>query len=633
MNAKITYSLKKATSLFSIDAETGVIETLTKLKNKKNQYILKIVATDHGEPPLFSEVDVTINVTESNDEPQFQQSFYEVTMPEDFKKDGIVAYVNASSRNPKFDVFYTLETGNTPTTNSLGTFDIDSEGIVRLIKQLDRETVDNYTLTIRADTALLSSSTTLRIYLTDVNDCQPKFQKSKYRGNVLENVAQGTVVLEVRATDDDLGSEVVYSMLKQNEHFSIHPKTGLIQTKQIFDREEKDLYFFQVKANDKEKPHFSTHVSVWVTITDMNDLPPVFESNYYETKVKENVPNGKPIGQVRAKDGDGINAKITYVIKGGNTDGNFRIDADSGRVLVNGNIDYEAKQKYELVIGARDGKYEDTTRMVITIEDENDNSPTFETQLYEAYIEENSKIGSLVTTVKATDPDAKWIKYKLSRQIREFFSIKPNTNDIITEDVLDRETEDTYSFEVYAHDHNGKSGTAKVIVHVQDTNDNTPSFIRTSLKLSVRENLPRNSYVGKVRATDLDDVTTGNGKVSYGIVMDPINAFSIDKDTGIVRTTVVLDRENKSTFRLTVNASDNGNPSRGSYDDVIITILDANDHSPRFSQKVYEKTLPEDSKIGLVIVQLTATDGDIGVNADLRYDFVYHTICLMRLLF
>ena len=612
--------------MFSIHAETGVITTLAKLNNKKNRYILKIVATDHGEPSLFSEADVTINVIESNDEPQFQQGFYEITIPEDFKKEGIVAHVNASSRNPKLVVFYTLETGNTPATNSLGTFDIDSEGVVRAIKQLDRETVHEYTLTIRADTELLSASTTLKIFLTDVNDCRPRFLKKKYRGKVSENVAQGTAVLKVSAEDDDLDSETVYNMSGGNEYFSINSTTGLIQTKQMLDREEKDFHFFQVKASDKEKPHFSRRVLVSVEITDMNDQPPVFESKYYETKVKENEPNGKLIGQVKAKDSDvGINAKITYIIKRGNTDGNFRIDADDGRVLVNGNIDYEAKQTYELVIGARDGKHEDTTRMVIAIENENDNNPTFQTQLYEVYIEENKKEGSLVTTVKATDPDAKWIKYELSSLAMKFFRIKPNTNDIITNAVLDRERKDTYSFGIYAHDHDGKSGTAKVIVHVQDTNDNTPSFVTTSLKFSVPENLPRNSYVGTVLATDLDDVTSGNGRVSYGIVMDPNDAFTIDKGTGVVRTTAVLDREKKSTFRLTVNASDHGKPSRSSYGDVVITVLDANDHSPRFSQKVYEKTLPEDSKIGLVILQLTATDGDIGVNANLRYGFVYHT--------
>ena len=627
MNAKVTYSLKKSSSLFSIDAETGVINTLTKLKDKTNQYMLKIVATDHGDPTLSSEVGVTINVFESNDEPQFTQSFYEVTIPEDFTKEGIVAPVNASSRNAKFRVFYYIERGSTPDTNSLRTFSIDlRDGIVRVKKHLDRETVGEYTLTIRADINArrrLSSWTTLRIVLSDVNDCAPEFVGSPYDGKVSENVAAGATVLKVSAIDDDEHGETIYSIPEKNEDFRIHKTTGLIQTKKMFDSDERDSYHVVVRASDRENPDLSSETTVRITITDKNDQPPLFEQKYYEISVMENFEDvEKDIGKVKANDADLGENNITYVIKSGNIDGNFRIGAEDGRVFVNGKIDYEARTKYELVIGAWDGKHEDTTQMKINIENVNDNDPTFERQLYEAYIKENRGKGSFVTTVKATDPDANWIRYKLlSSEKENNFLIRSNTNDIITNAVLDREEKDTYTFEVFAYDHDGKSGTAKVIVHVQDTNDNTPAFNRSSLKLSVREDEPQGSQVGKVIATDRDDVTSGNGKVSYGIVLDPSNAFTIEKDTGVLRTAVVLDRENKGTFTITVNASDHGNPSRSSYADVIITVLDKNDHSPRFSQKVYEETLAENSTIGAVILQLTATDNDIGENALFRYDF------------
>jgi hypothetical protein len=403
-----------------------------------------------------------------------------------------------------------------------------------------------------------------------------------------------------------------------NEHFTIHHTSGLIRTKQIFNREKKGSYVFLVQASDDNNPSFSRYATVTVKITDTNDLPPVFESKNYTGSVEENKPNGTVVGIVTANDGDdGVNAKITYSIKSGNIDGNFRINPDDGRVIVNGKIDYEVRTKYELVVEARDGKHQDTARMVITVENVNDNNPEFDTKLYSVSIEENSRKGSLVTTLRATDPDALWIKYKLSSNVK-FFKILPNTGEILTNTVLDREKTKTYTFEAYAYDHHSKTGTAKVIVHVLDQNDNTPIFLRASLKQSVPENKSPGFKVGTVNATDLDDVISGNGRLSYEIIKDPANAFTIDRNTGILRTRVVLNRENTSTFILTVKASDHGKPSRSAYADVIVTVSDANDNSPIFSQNVYEETIAEDAKIKLSILQLVATDDDIGMNANLR---------------
>lgn len=623
MNAKITYSLKKSSPLFSIEPQTGVIKTGAKLINKKNQHTLKILATDHGDLPLFSEVDVVINVIESNDEPQFNQTFYEVTIPENFTKLGFVAHVTARSRNPEFDVFYIIEDGNTPDTNLQRTFDINPQGIVRLLGQLDRETIPTYTLTIRAETTSepqLRSLATLRLILTDVNDCAPEFPRSRYEGTVSENVNPGAPVLRVSATDRDVGSVTVYSMSSRgSQNFTIHPQTGLIRTKKPFDREIKSFYAFQVRATDKKNPSLSRHVIVIVRISDTNDMPPVFQPKNYTGSVKENEGIGKVIGTVMASDGDrGINAEITYSIKSGNIERRFRIDPDNGRVMVNENIDFEDREKYELVVEAWDGKYKDTARMEVTVEDENDNNPTFETKLYKASVEENSRKGTFVTTLKAIDPDALPIKYELSVQITNVFKVDPDTGDIVTNAVLDREVKDIYTFEAYARDHGGRIGTVKVTVHVTDQNDNAPIFLRKSLKLSVFENAPRGSVVGKVEATDRDDVISGNGRLSYGIAVDPGHAFTIDRITGVLKLSRALNRENCSMFTLTVSATDHGIPSESTHDDVIITVLDVNDHFPRFSQEVYEKTIAEDAKIGLNVLQLAASDGDIGVNADLR---------------
>ena len=627
LNAWITYSLKKSSSLFSIEPQTGLIKTRELLVDKKKKHILTVLATDHGDPPLSSEVDVTINITESGDKPQFKQSFYEVTIPENFTKWGIVTRVTASSNKLKdLSVSYTMERGNSPNTNSLRTFDISSDGIVRLITQLDRETIPVYSLTLRAEIPaehLLSSFATLRIIVTDVDDCDPEFSKSRYIGRVSENVATGTPVLTVSATDRDLESAIVYNMSKiGNEYFTIHPESGRIFTKQVFDREERDYYQFRVLATDGGNSGIPPYAIVTIKIADTNDQPPVFKSNYSEISVTENTGIGELVGTVTASDADiGVNAEMTYRIKKGNIDGNFEVHPDNGRIIVNGKIDYEMRSTYELEIEAWDGKHEDTTVLVITVENMNDNNPTFEKQLYEGCIEENRSTGTMVTMVtslKATDPDAKWIKYDLSSKVNKVFRIHPDTGDIFSMTAFDREEQNTYTFEAYARDHDGNTGTTKVIIRVLDENDNTPIFLRTSLRMEVFENATIGTLVGTVEATDLDNVTSGNGKLSYEIIRDFDNQFIITS-TGSLKTRKLLDREKMHQFRVTVNVSDNGKPSRSAHDDVIVIIKDVNDNSPRFSHKVYEKTIAEDAKIGLSILQLAATDRDIGMNANLSF--------------
>ena len=312
-----------------------------------------------------------------------------------------------------------------------------------------------------------------------------------------------------------------------------------------------------------------------------------------------------------------MNAKIIYTIKSGDIDGNFRLDPDDGRLSVKGNIDYEVRTSYELILEAWDGKHEATTRMDITVEDENDNNPTFGSKRHEVYVSENSPSGTLVTRLEATDVDSLLITYSLSEQMSNVFVIGKESGEIKTKMTLDREMRDTYKFEVYAKDE-WRTGSVTVIVHVLDVNDHTPTFTKNSLKLEVLENQPPGTVVGTIRATDLDDITSGNGRVYYGIMKDTSHAFSVDRDTGELRTSVALDRENRSRYELTVNATDAGTPPRSTYDDVIVIVGDANDQQPQFSEKVYEETIAENTTVGSTILQLKALDGDLGMNANLR---------------
>ena len=85
----------------------------------------------------------------------------------------------------------------------------------------------------------------------------------------------------------------------------------------------------------------------------------------------------------------------------------------------------------------------------------------------------------------------------------------------------------------------------------------------------------------QVIATDAD--TEDNGDVSYRIIRGADQPFTIfPSHSGIVKTTARLDREIHDSYRLTIEAMDNGKPRRSSRCTLRIQVLDANDNVPSF---------------------------------------------------
>ncbi|NWI44153.1 PCDGA protein, partial [Picathartes gymnocephalus] len=72
---------------------------------------------------------------------------------------------------------------------------------------------------------------------------------------------------------------------------------------------------------------------------------------------------------------------------------------------------------------------------------------------------------------------------------------------------------------------------------------------------------------------------------------------------------------------LVLRASDGGDPARTGTARIRVTVLDANDNAPVFSQAEYTVRVPEDVPVGSVLVTITATDADEGLNGQVKYSF------------
>jgi len=179
-------------------------------------------------------------------------------------------------------------------------------GDVILRHALDRERTPGYTLTVTATDhgrPPKSDTTDIEVVVLDVNDNAPKFGNDIYRGIVQEDVPVGTSVLVVSATDSDVGvnGHMIYLFDTSNdldvtggqEDFSVDATLGIIRTARELDRERRAEYTLTLWAVDRGTPEMSTEVKVIITVDDVNDNAPQWETANIIMHIKENSPIGK----------------------------------------------------------------------------------------------------------------------------------------------------------------------------------------------------------------------------------------------------------------------------------------------------------------------------------------------------
>jgi len=126
-----------------------------------------------------------------------------------------------------------------------------------------------------------------------------------------------------------------------------------------------------------------------------------------------------------------------------------------------------------------------------------------------------------------------------------------------------------------------RSATATVTLNIVDVNDNPPRFTQSTYTFGIFENQPAGTEVGLLVAVDADDAPPHN-RVVYRVVSEtpPIGAFFVDRRSGRLVTTRVLDRERTAIHRLVVAATDVGTPPLWATANVAVFVADLNDNIP-----------------------------------------------------
>ncbi|XP_017815449.3 protocadherin alpha-2 isoform X11 [Papio anubis] len=486
-------------------------------------------------------------------------------------------------------------------------------------KSLDREeTAEVNLLLVATDGGKpeLTGTVQILIKVLDVNDNEPTFAQSVYKVKLLENTANGTLVVKLNASDADEGSnsEIVYSLGSDvfstiQTKFTIDPSSGEIRTMGKLDYEEAKSYEIQVTATDKGTPSMSGHCKISLKLVDINDNTPEVSITSLSLPISENASLGTVIALITVSDRDsGTNGHVTCSLtphvpfKLVSTFKNYY------SLVLDNSLDRESVSAYELVVTARDGGSPSlwaTASLSVQVADVNDNAPTFAQPEYTVFVKENNPPGCHIFTVSAWDADAQenaLVSYSLverrvgERALSSYVSVHAESGKVYALQPLDREELELLQFQVSARDAGVPSLSSNVTlqVFVLDENDNAPALLAPRAGTAagaVSELVPwsvgAGYVVAKVRAVDAD--SGYNAWLSYELQLGTGSAripFRVGLYTGEISTTRALDETDSPRHRLLVMVKDHGEPTLTATATVLVSLVESG-QAPKASSRAW----------------------------------------------
>ncbi|XP_034399768.1 protocadherin gamma-C5-like [Cyclopterus lumpus] len=467
-NSLKTYSLSK-NEYFSLkykDTKNGkavpelVLEKpLDREKNALHQLLL--TALDGGNPVTSGTCKIIINVLDINDNfPVFNENEYKVSLKENSTKGTFVIKLSATDADDGLNGQVKYYFGSRTPDSVLSTFEInDITGQIVLKGALDFERSKSYLIEITAkDKGIPEMEGNCRVQLDveDINDNAPEIVLTSKPSPVPEDAPGGTVVALISVRDLDSGENGKVTLrLPKGSPFNLNPSFSNnyeLVTSGPLDRESFSEYNIEITATDSGSPPLSSKKIIAVSITDVNDNPPIFKQPSYYVYLKENGVPGSILYSVSASDLDfGENAKISYSILDSkvqdvSVSSYVYINSDNGSIYSMHSFDYEKLKVFQIQVQAKDQgspSLSSNATVHVFILDQNDNAPAVIYpssaalgSLSHQRMPRSAKAGHLVTKLTAVDADSghnAWISYKLTEATdASLFTVNLYTGEVRT---------------------------------------------------------------------------------------------------------------------------------------------------------------------------------------------------------
>uniref|UniRef100_A0A669EG88 Cadherin domain-containing protein n=1 Tax=Oreochromis niloticus TaxID=8128 RepID=A0A669EG88_ORENI len=578
-NGRITYSissiLDSARGLFEVNGENGEIRLKGNIDYEKARtFQINIRASDDG--GLVDSCKVKIDVIDMNDnKPDIHIMSKSNVITEDAKPGTTVTMIHAkdadSGENGK--VQCTMNE-NIPFVMKSTTSDFYS---LMTESDLDRESASEYNITvICSDEGVpsLSSSVTLTLQISDVNDNAPVFERSSYEAYIVENNTPGLSIFTVKATDADWNQNARVSYILEDSsvngvpvssYVSVSADSGVIHAVRSFDYEQIKDFHFRVKAQDGGSPPLSSNVTVKIVIQDQNDNPPqvLYPVQTGGSLVAEMVPRSADVGylvtKVVAVDVDsGQNAWLSYKLQKATDRALFEVGLQNGEIRT-----------------IRQVTDKDAVKQRLTVIVEDNGQP--------------SRSATVIVNVAVAD--------SFPEVLSEF-----------TELTHDKEYNDSLTFYLVL----ALAVVSFLFITCLVVIISVKIYRWRQSRILYHSNLPVIPYYPP-RYSD----TLGTGTLPH------VYNYEVCRTTDSRKSDCKFGRAGSQNV-LIMDPSSTGTMQRIQIK-INVIVLDANDNAPVFSQSVYRVTVPENAPKGAVILRVSASDNDKGTNEEITFSFSQHT--------
>ncbi|KAI5940397.1 Protocadherin-15 [Manis javanica] len=644
-NGEITYEiLVGAQGDFIINNTTGLIAIAPGVELIAGRtYALTVQASDNAPPAerRHSICTVYIEVLPPNNQspPRFPQLMYSLEISEAMRIGAVLLNLQATDREGD-PITYAIENGDPQRVFNLS----ETTGILTLGKALDRESTDRYILIVTASDGRPdgTSTATVNVVVTDVNDNAPMFDPYLPRNLSVVEEEANAFVGQVKATDPDAGinGQVHYSLDNFNNLFRI-TSNGSIYTAVKLNREVRDYYELVVVATDGAVHPRHTTLTLAIKVLDIDDNSPVFTNSTYTVVVEENLPAGTTFLQIEAKDVD-LGANVSYRIRSPEVKHFFALHPFTGELSLLRSLDYESFPDQEASITFLVEAFDiygtmppGIATVTVIVKDMNDYPPIFTKRIYKGMVAPDAVKGTPITTVHAEDADpaglpASHVRYRVDDvqfpYPASIFDVEEDSGRVITRVNLNEEPTTIFKLAVVAFDDGepvmSSSATVKILVlHPGEI----PRFTQEEYRPPpVSELATRGTMVGVISAAAV------NQSIVYSIVSgNEEDTFGINNITGVIYVDAPLDYETRTSYVLRVQAdslevvlANLRVPSKSNTAKVYIEIQDENDHPPVFQKKFYIGGVSEDAGMFASVLRVKATDKDTGNYSAMAYRLI-----------
>ena len=625
-NGRISYTVTgKDAHMFAVDDDGCIVRTVpidrdSVINPQTTPIVYKeflLVATDNGNPQLMSNISITINVTDVNDNiPVLRESSLIVApVPEDAEQGTLINVFEADDPDYNSELRFELVESNVP-------FLLSPAGELTLSGPLNHEQQPSYTINVRVTDMTLSNTSMVIINVQNVNDEATVTPTGSSHHTIIEETTGFSIGYKISDTDTE-GQYHVELSGARSECFSwsinsvLRDYLAIITLNHAIDQEEliadtgSNSFVLDVVIIELGSPNKSHYFNNTITVEGINDNLPTLKECYFQFKEKQ--APGTRIAELMGNDlDDGFNGTvknytlisvIAYPSRKSLTQ-EFQNVNNGPQLTIQGNLNLSVSERIptsvsllaptidredqihviNITLNLTDGGgLSNIVYVTVDILDINDNNPTFPPGCCTFTISEDDVPPHLVGSVTASDRDSginAEIRYKMENS-SDKFAVNESSGAITTLQVLDREQNSKYFIAIRAENVNNinRSESVVVTVHVTDVNDNPPRWEDdVETEFTVKSDSSPGTLVGFVAAIDYDDAETeDNAKIFYRLHPEgPL--FTIDTIGAI---TVQIDLTNElGVHNLTAEAyNPEGPPSHTTMLNITITVESPDDYT------------------------------------------------------